>query len=318
MNNIDFIEDFKNLHIYDPKMDSLFKIVFGNKDKDRKEISKSLIEAVLPNEVKISDLNYENLEILPQIYKDDIRKITVDIYAIDEKNKEHYVIEMQIHEKKDIMGRSELSTSRILEHIYKPKDDIVEKERIYAINFIYFDMFPNDENYYHHFYLQDKNNSKNSSHFKDIIIIELKKFKEKYNLKKLQDEISQNNNAIDREIRRKLWFTFFSSINVVYHKPSNQNDNYWEFKKIQKKDKTIKNVYIKHEINEELYKLLIKENPIKMAIDCCIKLSEEEKKEFSKDVELELLEEELSELKRQKDEEISELKRQKDEMKILN
>lgn len=54
------------------------------------------------------------------------KKIRVDVYAKSETK--NYIIEMQVVENRDIVTRADLSSSRILNNLYK-KGDVIELKR---------------------------------------------------------------------------------------------------------------------------------------------------------------------------------------------
>jgi len=323
------IEQFGGLKFFDPKIDSLFKIIFGNSNNT--DVAKSLIKAVLPEEEEIYDLKFNSTEIYSNSnYNPNQRKIIVDINAEDVKNNKFYIIEMQIHEVPDLLGRAELSTSRIFDSLYNKNELVILKKKIYSINFLYYDMFPNDKDYYHHIFPHEFNKKNVSIPFKDTVVIELKKFNEMFDVSQINEELLSNEKQ-RRIVERQLWFAFLSKINTLYHQPSSIDHNkYFILKRKikikeendcqnqenvddnQNKEDKMKEVvvYIKNEISEELFSFLIKVGPIRKALELCVNLSESDIDKYVKDVDdhtglLSLVDYKNQQLKK-KDEELEE------------
>jgi len=212
------INEFMNRNINDPEITKLYKGLFESLENE--DIAKSLINAVLPAE-EVKELEFRNREIMPMIFSND--RNVVDIYAFDKKNKLNVLIEMEVSEKEeDVIGRAELSSSRIINSLYKEGEPIRLKQKIYSINFLYFDKYPADNNYYHHLYLHEEGKPNIKSEFRDVIIVELKKFKDQFTKEKLETlnkKLTECPNNIDKETERTLWFSFLSLINTVDHEP---------------------------------------------------------------------------------------------------
>jgi len=185
------LEQFGSLKYFDKKIDSLFKVIFGN--SNNKDVAISLVKAVLPEEEEIKNLTFHDLEIRTNSnFNPEKRGITVDINAEDIDNNKFYIIEMQIHEVPDLLGLAELSTSRIFDSLYKKSEPVVLKKKIYSINFLYYDMFPDDKDYYHHIFPHEFNKKNIYIPFKSTIIIELKKFKEQFDESQINEELLNN------------------------------------------------------------------------------------------------------------------------------
>ncbi|KAL6592771.1 PD-XK nuclease family transposase-domain-containing protein [Neocallimastix sp. 'constans'] len=338
-----FIEQFNSVNLFELKIDTLFKVIFGN--SENKDVAKSLIKAVLPVEEEIENLEFKSTEIYSNSnFSPNQRKVIVDIYAEDEKQGKYYIIEMQIHEVPNLLARAELSTSRIFDNLYTKNESQFNK-KIYSINFLYYDMFPNDEDYYHHIFPHEYNKKNICIPFKDTVIIELKKFNEKFHVSEINEKLL-NNEKQRRIEERKLWFAFLSKINVFYHKPSinpnkyltiereikikkkNDSQNQENVDKNQNENDEMKKVavYIKNDISDELLRLLIKVGPIRKALELCVNLKDVDK--YVSDVEdhtglLSLLDEknkeleenkkELEENKKELEEKIKELEENKKE-----
>ncbi|KAG4082503.1 PD-XK nuclease family transposase-domain-containing protein [Neocallimastix lanati (nom. inval.)] len=315
------IEQFNSVNLFDPKIDSLFKVIFGNPKNT--DIAKSLIKAVLPVEEEIENLEFKSTEIYSNSnFSPNQRKVIVDIYAEEKDKGKYYIIEMQIHEVPNLLARAELSTSRIFDNLYT-KNETQFNKKIYSINFLYYDMFPNDEDYYHHIFPHEFNKKNICIPFKDTVIIELKKFNEKFHVSEINEKLL-NNEKQRRLDERKLWFAFLSKINVLYHKPSINSNKYLTIEreiKIKKKndsqnqENVDKNqnendemkkvaVYIKNDISDELLRLLIKVGPIRKALELCVNLKDVDKyvSEVEDHTELDKKNKELEENKKEREE----------------
>jgi len=293
---------------------------------------------VLPVEEEIENLEFKSTEIYSNSnFSPNQRKVIVDIYAEDEKQGKYYIIEMQIHEVPNLLARAELSTSRIFDNLYTKNESQFNK-KIYSINFLYYDMFPNDEDYYHHIFPHEYNKKNICIPFKDTVIIELKKFNEKFHVSEINEKLL-NNEKQRRIEERKLWFAFLSKINVFYHKPSinpnkyltiereikikkkNDSQNQENVDKNQNENDKIKKVvvYIKNDISDELLRLLIKVGPIRKALEICVNLKGENIIKYVSEVEdhtglLSLLDEKNKELD-EKNKELEENKKEREEDK---
>ncbi|ORX82323.1 hypothetical protein BCR32DRAFT_292716 [Anaeromyces robustus] len=314
--------------MYNPKIDSLFKQIFGYSDNE--DIAISLINAVLPDEEIINKIDFFDTRINDVYDPNRKRGLCINVYAkYDEMN---YTIIIQINEAKDALERSGLITSRVFNRT-------ILKEKIYYINFLYNNHFPGD-NYYHHLFMHEFNEKNISLPFSHIVIIELKKIKKKINILDIKKSVL--NGQIDREIERQLWFALLSYINTLYYESKDIDGNNNKHFKIERKRKNIQNVnenkkknktviYFKDEIDEEFHKLLIKVGTIRKALNFYINFSECDKDGYvgyfdeeyliilkAKDEEIKKLDEKI----KKQDEEIKkqdeEIKKQDEEIKKRN
>jgi len=255
-----------DIFLYNPKVDLFFNVVFGNPENN--DVASSLIRAVLPEEEEIDNLTFEKIEMFSSRRTSPNRSVIIDIYAKDNKTNKNYIIEIHVYKIKDIMVHSGLTEASILHEFYKTGECTVLNQKIFCINFLFFDQYPEDEDYYHHLFTHKYNKKNVSLPFNNVIVIELKKFKEKFNISQIKDELL-NNGIYDRKLERKLWFAFLSFINTTYNKTKDKDNH--------SKTEVTKSVNsIKNEISEDLYKILIKQSSIKKAFDIFENLNERE------------------------------------------
>jgi len=153
------IERFKNNNVkfYDPKVDVLFKMIFGQE----KDIAKCFINSLMPDNIEIGDISFDSQEIYSIGYVENLRKFVVDIYAKDNLNN-IFLIEMQVQRIPDILGRAEFASSRVFERLYKTNDRIVFFKKIYSINLLFYDLYDKkDTKEYYHVLFSHKENHKN-------------------------------------------------------------------------------------------------------------------------------------------------------------
>jgi len=261
-------------NIYDTKIDDLFKYLFGS--EENVDCAKSLINAVLPENENVEELEFRSTEINTVSVSKNRRRIVVDIYAFDKKNQINVLIEMEARDKRDVIGRAELTSSRIIDSLYTAREAIDLKQKIYSVNFLYFDLYPSDGDYYHHLYLHQDKKPNIRSNFRDVIIIELKKFQNQFTKEEMEVLSNQINNTdpsiIDKKTKRLLWFYCLSSVNRVYKEPRGDTVKYFS---IQIENGNF--VYIKNEIDYEFLKKLIKVKEIKKVLQICAKPPNEDK-----------------------------------------
>jgi len=339
----DLVEEFDNLNIYDPKIDVIFKSIFG---KPNEVIAKSLINSVLVHEDEIETLTFNDTEFFSKPVDRNRKTVIVDLYLKNDTKQRSYLIEMQIHEKYDMLLRAEFSIYRLVDHLMEPGSIFRIEEKIYSINFIYYNMFITSKFYHRLNTLENndpekvnetientkkikpkdkvENNSeqnetnglqlkKNNYHEKEIIVIELRKFRRLLNkntigklveysneieeMKKSIEEMKKNIedkeknteitedkkeiekmknivNKKERKLKLYLWLAFLSKVNTVY----NPNPDWKHVTETKVKNKIIK---IRNEISFELYNLFKKYDEIMKAIEICkAPLGDEKKKEF--------------------------------------
>ena len=104
--------------LFDPKVDYVFKILFG--DEKDKSILISLLNAILKGRPTIKDITLNNTEI-PKILKDN-KSCRLDIAAISDEGI-RFDIEMQSRKAKDIINRTVYYASKLFTKDLKENDD---------------------------------------------------------------------------------------------------------------------------------------------------------------------------------------------------
>jgi len=321
----ELIEELNNLSLYDSKMDTLFKVIFSN--KDYVNIAQSLIRSVMPIEEKIEILNIDNVEL--QDVPPDRRELRVDVNASDDRGN-IYIIEMQVGRIDDLECRSVLTTSRIINSFFKKGESITTNKKIYSINLLYYDLYPEDPDYYHYLFTHKFNNEKVCLPYEHYVFVELSKFKRKFTKEVLTKILGKNlldkNIKIDRITERELWFLFLTSTTTVRNEP--KKGIYKKFdREIEKEDKNGKSTkkrivfYVRNDMNPDLYKIFKNLDPFNKALDLSKTLPEGSESFYFNDTDVQLELAYKDEMLAHKDEEIASIKedlaRKEEEMKKM-
>ena len=104
--------------LFDPKVDYVFKILFG--DENDKSMLISLLNAILKGKPTIKDLTLNNTDI-PKILKDN-KSCKLDILATSDEGIK-FNIEMQCKKTKDIINRTVYYASKLFTKDLKENDD---------------------------------------------------------------------------------------------------------------------------------------------------------------------------------------------------
>jgi len=313
----ELINEFNNLKLYDPKIDILFKTIFKHED-----LILSLLNSILPEEEEIINFKISSEEVIfiPNI-SNKREKIVADLYlkGLSKKNNNdnyddsQFVIEMQIKKKEDIILRARITIIEIVLNNLSDSGKFQYKGRICSFNFIYYNLEEkkNDPSYIHK--INDYENDENKF---EIYVVELKKFKDQFNLSKLKelaDKVYGKNNEksnikFKKELKKHLWLTFLSKINVNYGKKNKEllskYENYGKEELKEVKGQKYK-IYIRNEIDPFTYKLFKMDVHIMKALDHCKKqMSEENANKYYKFVTTEEENDELKEQIKKKDEQI--------------
>lgn len=205
------IDEFNNLDLYDPKRDVIFKTIFRSPNE---EIARSLLNAVLPHEKNIKEISFKKNKVEYALFNKNERNIVNTLQLLNENDKIHYLLNMYVHEEKNFLFNVEYG---VFNEMMRNNIALAKSKKIYSINFIYFDIFDN-EKFYHRLISGECEGTKNINKFlmdssknetgglelperqsyhsrKEIIIIELKKFK-----KRLNQEAIKNLEALSDKI----------------------------------------------------------------------------------------------------------------------
>ncbi len=153
----ELIDELNNLNLYDPKIDVIFKSIFGRSNED---LAKSLINSILVHEDEIEKLSFNSENLLVHPLDKNKKVVIVDLHLRNESGKRSYLIEMQIHEKYDMILRAEFSIYRLINEIIESGSKFIIDEKICSINFIYYYMFTDNKFYHRLIRLEGKDSEK--------------------------------------------------------------------------------------------------------------------------------------------------------------
>jgi len=286
----DTINTDETIEIYDPKIDALFKTIFGN--RNHKMITKRFLEDLLGLEIEDPDsINFLDKENLSVNYDPNQKKPIVDInIEIVEQKKQiddkmpnipkRIIIEMQVFNDSNLLNRCFYNLCKIFESYYfesncnksdandanKKNDKSVEdfkivennnneqNAEIYSLNFVYENKFKlgkdGEDNYFHKLSFFDSSNTINFFPNLSLYVIELSRF----NIDKFKEinsnDIEQNRMGNNYKMERDYWIAFLKCITYEY-----------------KVDERIVNCHL----TKDLYNILTKINEIEEAIDLYLK-----------------------------------------------
>lgn len=169
MNNM-IEKEFNELKILPPRMDFVFKRLFG--DERNKDILSAFLKAVLglPDE-DFKELQLLNTELKKEYVEDkygilDVKVITANGTQID--------IEIQLHNKADMIARSLYYWSKLYTEQAQEGDGYATLCRTIAINILDFNIFPS-EKYHSTYLLQEKESKELLTDLMQIDFLELEK-----------------------------------------------------------------------------------------------------------------------------------------------
>jgi len=160
-----------------PKIDIVFKKIFGT--EKNKNILKSLINSVLPEDEKIVELTINN----PYNETDFIgdKMSVVDIKASDEKGR-WYDIEIQVKEQKYYGRRAIFYLSEIYSNQLGESDSYGKLKKTIIISLLDFNYFLNDKRYFRRCCYKDFETGElyPQLDYADLYFVELRKFDNEY------------------------------------------------------------------------------------------------------------------------------------------
>ena len=158
--------------LLDPKMDFIFKNIFGS--EDNKEILMSFLNATLKSEDKIKSVFIKNGDIEKEHLSDKFSRL--DVKAITDKN-EHINIEIQMKNEYNMVQRTLYYWSKLYEGQLKEGDNYSKLSRTICINILNFSYLNNDK-FHSAFRLKDIETNEELSDIEEIHFIEVPKLKE--------------------------------------------------------------------------------------------------------------------------------------------
>ncbi|GHT10859.1 hypothetical protein AGMMS4956_03020 [Bacteroidia bacterium] len=165
----------------DPKNDLTFKRVFG----EHKHLCISLLNSLLPLKEKITSIEYEPTELLPEVLRK--KDTVVDVRCKDSTGRE-FIVEMQMYWSRSFKSRVLFNASKV----YVKQLDVArayeELRPVYSLNLVN-DIFEHNmpDEYYHHYKIVNIEDSEKQIEGLEFIFVELPKFKARsFSEKKLQ------------------------------------------------------------------------------------------------------------------------------------
>jgi len=324
-------EGVDNLEIYDPKIDQLFKTIFGQ--KENQHITKRFLKDLIDLEVKENEsINFTDKEIILNEYKPDQKRPIVDINIeiesllnnindqneenlktnINDQNEDNFIttkrkknkveksipkkilVEMQVFNDSNFLNRIMYNVCALFVNLYHKGDSFETRGKIISLNFLYenkFRLSKEKNSNYFHYFNVNCKDIDKKYENIDIYIIELSRF----NINDFEDT------------DKNLWIAFLKCI--TYEKREFEENG------VTKTEREPINHLI--EI-KGLYDKLIKINEIKEAINLC-KVKpvnyDNYKNLFNVDLEISKLNQELEETKEELDEANEKMKKQDEKIK---
>lgn len=158
--------------LLDPKMDFIFKNIFGS--ENNKEILISFLNATLKSEDKIKSVFIKNGDIEKEHLSDKFSRL--DIKAITDKN-EHINIEIQMKNEYNMIQRTLYYWSKLYEGQLKEGDNYSKLSRTICINILNFSYLNNDK-FHSAFRLKDIETNDELTDIQEIHFIEVPKLKD--------------------------------------------------------------------------------------------------------------------------------------------
>jgi len=225
-------EKYENFEFHNSSLNFLFKSIFKVPNGD---IAISIMNAFLAHEEPIDKISFINPMLISSPFEINKKMVAVDLYYRNGSDKRSYLIELQIHNKFDVVFYTKFVIYRAYNKIIGENEKFVIDEKVRSVKFLYYDVYDNDL-FYHRLIkkndeitkningiiINDNENTKNFNKKNDskqdtnglellknknineneVIIIELKKFRRKLDkeaLKKLEvysEEIENDNKEI--------------------------------------------------------------------------------------------------------------------------
>ena len=158
--------------LLDPKMDFIFKNIFGS--ENNKEILISFLNATLKSEDKIKSVFIKNGDIEKEHLTNKFSRL--DIKAITDKN-EHINIEIQMKNEYNMIQRTLYYWAKLYEGQLKEGDNYSKLSRTICINILNFSYLNNDK-FHSAFRLKDIETNDELTDIQEIHFIEVPKLKD--------------------------------------------------------------------------------------------------------------------------------------------
>lgn len=158
--------------LLDPKMDFIFKNIFGS--ENNKEILISFLNATLKSKDKIKSVFIKNGDIEKEYLSDKFSRL--DIKATTDRN-EHINIEIQMKNEYNMIQRTLYYWSKLYEGQLKEGDNYSKLSRTICINILNFSYLNNDK-FHSAFRLKDIETNDELTDIQEIHFIEVPKLKD--------------------------------------------------------------------------------------------------------------------------------------------
>ncbi len=185
---------YKGRELYSPKLDLMFKAVFGQEDS--KEILRSFLNSMLKLGIeKTEDITLKNTELITQTAEAKSSRLDVRVAT---SNNEYIDIEIQIANSDNIVNRSVYYVAKLLTEQLNAGDDYTELGKAIGLNILDFNHFEGDR-WFRTIRHTDIETGEEVSDRLELNFVELKKLPEKSNL---QDSL---------ELKKMLWLEFLKA-----------------------------------------------------------------------------------------------------------
>ena len=193
----------------DPKNDLTFRKVFG----EHPLLLKSFLNAMLPLEVPIKNLEYLPADLVPVLPL--LKSSIVDVRCIDDNDRQ-FVVEMQMLWTDSFKSRVLFNASKAYVRQLDKAINYQELQPVYALSLVN-EIFEHEmKEFYHHYKIVHLADSKKVLKGLEFVFVEIPKFKaSNYNEKRLQvlwlsfRLFSKSINSL------KLYFQFILTINSI-------------------------------------------------------------------------------------------------------
>jgi predicted transposase/invertase (TIGR01784 family) len=179
----------------DPKNDLTFRKVFGQ----HPHLLKSFLNALLPLDVPIRDLEYLPADLVPDIPL--LKYSIVDVRCVDENGRQ-FIVEMQMLWTDSFKSRVLFNASKAYVKQLDKGSEYKQLQPVYALSLVNEIFEPDVPDFYHHYKIVHLAHTKKVLKGLEFIFVEIPKFKiSNYSDKKLQ----------------VLWLRYLSEIDSGHH-----------------------------------------------------------------------------------------------------
>ena len=164
----------------DPKNDLTFRKVFGQ----HPHLLKSFLNALLPLEVPIRDLEYLPAELVPEIPL--LKFSIVDVRCVDENGRQ-FIVEMQMLWTDSFKSRVLFNASKAYVKQLDKGSEYKQLQPVYALSLVNEIFEPDVPDFYHHYKIVHLAHNKKILKGLEFVFVEIPKFKaSKFSEKRLQ------------------------------------------------------------------------------------------------------------------------------------